>query len=96
MLTKITNLLHIAESHRAYFYRLAGIIGVVLVTGGLVTGGKEQTILALIGAVLGVSSNGLAAANTSTKPKSEAGESLVVIAGVLLATFFGLHGHTGG
>lgn len=63
---KLKQLLHTAEVHRAYFYRLAGTIGIVLTAGGVVTDGTEAKAMLIIGAILGVGGNGLATANTST------------------------------
>jgi hypothetical protein len=71
MLSKITaglsRVLHGAEHHRAYVYRVATTIGGLLVTGGVIDGTREGYLIAALGAVLGLP-NGLAAANTSTRP----------------------------
>lgn len=63
----VDNVIHSAESHRAYFYRVAGAIGAVLVIYGLIDGAKLGEILLAVGTILGVGGNGLAAVNTSTK-----------------------------
>lgn len=75
MLTKInaafSRIIHGAEHHRAYLYRLATTIGGLLVAGGVIDGTREGYLIAVVGAVLGLP-NGLAAANTSTrKPPSD-------------------------
>lgn len=59
-------ILHSAEHHRAYFYRLAGAIGVVLTADGIITSGTWAKVALVVGAILGVGGNGLATANTST------------------------------
>jgi len=72
MLSKITaglsRVLHGAEHHRAYVYRVAATVGALAVAGGQLTSGREATLLDLLGAVLGLGGSGLAAANTSTRP----------------------------
>jgi hypothetical protein len=77
MLSKISaslsRVLHGAEHHRAYVYRVAVTIGALLVGGGYLTAGRESAALTLLGAVLGLGGSGLAAANTSTKKRGEAG-----------------------
>lgn len=71
MLKKVTGLasrvLHGAERHRAYTYRVAATIGALLVASGQLTAGHESAVLTLLGAVLGLGGSGLAAANTSTR-----------------------------
>lgn len=70
MLSKInralSRIVHGAEHHRAYLYRLATTIGGLLVAGGVIDGTREGYLIAVVGAVLGLP-NGLAAANTSTR-----------------------------
>jgi hypothetical protein len=69
----LSRLIHGAERHRAYVYRVAAMIGALAVAGGQLTSGREATLLDLLGAVLGLGGSGLAAANTSTKKLTEAG-----------------------
>lgn len=64
--TSLARIIHGAEHHRAYVYRLATTIGGLLLAGGVIDGTREGYLLALVGAVLGLP-NGLAAANTSTR-----------------------------
>jgi drug/metabolite transporter (DMT)-like permease len=95
MLSKITaglsRVLHGAEHHRAYVYRVAVTVGALLVGGGYLTAGRESAALTLLGAVLGLGGSGLAAANTSTKKRTEAGAvdpgslALGVVAGAVVA-----------
>jgi hypothetical protein len=69
----LSRLIHGAEHHRAYVYRVAATVGALAVAGGQLTSGREATLLDLLGAVLGLGGSGLAAANTSTKKRGEAG-----------------------
>lgn len=66
----LSRVIHGAERHRAYVYRVAVTVGALAVAGGQLTAGRESAILTLLGAILGVGGSGLAAANTSTKPRS--------------------------
>jgi uncharacterized membrane protein len=59
------NPLNWPEHVRAYYYRIATTIILVLGTMGVVTEGDGGKILTVIAAVLGLSSGGLAAKNTS-------------------------------
>lgn len=69
--TALDRLVHGAERHRAYVYRLATTTGGLLLAGGVIDGTREGYLIAVVGAVLGLP-NGLAAANTSTrKPASD-------------------------
>jgi hypothetical protein len=63
-----SRVVHGAEHHRAYTYRVASTIGGLLVAGGVIDGTREGYLIALVGAVLGLP-NGLAAANTSTRKR---------------------------
>lgn len=63
----LSRLIHGAERHRAYAYRVATVVGALLVAGGQLTAGSEATLLTLLGAVLGLGGSGLAVANTSTR-----------------------------
>jgi hypothetical protein len=68
----VSRIVHGAERHRAYTYRVAATIGALLVAGGQLTAGHESALLTLLGAVLGLGGSGLAAANTSTsKPPQD-------------------------
>jgi hypothetical protein len=67
MLALLNRILHGAEANRAYFYRLATVLGPVLVGAHFITSGVLSTVLTVAGAILGVGGTGLAAANTSTK-----------------------------
>ena len=71
MLENLLSLFHWAERNRAYFYRVATVIGAVLVAGHYVTDGDLSQILYVLGAILGIGSPALAAANTSTKRKPQ-------------------------
>jgi hypothetical protein len=67
----LSRMLHGAEHHRAYFYRVAGTVGILLTGEGLITDGTWSRVALVIGAILGVGGNGLATANTSTeRPES--------------------------
>ena len=59
--------MNIPESTRAYFYRLAVAVLALLVVVGVVRGDDLPAILEVAAAVLGITSAGLAAANTTTK-----------------------------
>lgn len=61
-----SRVLHGAEHHRAYVYRVAATVGALLVGSGQLTAGHESAVLTLLGAILGLGGTGLAAANTST------------------------------
>lgn len=63
----LDKLIHGAEAHRAYFYRVAlALVGLAVVLH-FVASGQVASVVEVISAVLGISGNGLAAANTSTK-----------------------------
>jgi hypothetical protein len=55
-----------AEQHRAYLYRVALVVGGLLVASGRITDGQLSTVLTVVGAVLGLSGSGMAAVKTST------------------------------
>lgn len=59
----LNNLIHGAEKHRAYFYRIGTTVAALAVVYGFVDGKETSGLLALLAAVLG----GTASANTSTK-----------------------------
>ena len=63
----LNDLIHGAERHRAYFYRIATASSAALVAAGSIADGTASRVLFIIGAVLGLPSAGLAAANTSTE-----------------------------
>lgn len=56
------------EAVRAYYYRVASAILIVLAGAGLVTDGTASRVLFLITTLLGLSTGGLATKNTSRTP----------------------------
>lgn len=56
-------LIHGAEAHRAYFYRLGTAVAALIASYGFIDGKLEVALVSLLGTLLG----GTASANTSTK-----------------------------
>lgn len=61
------DIVHGAEKHRAYFYRVALSLVALAVVLHLVADGQVASVTELVAAILGVGGNGLAALNSSTK-----------------------------
>lgn len=61
-----------SEAKRAWLYRISVGLIPLLVAYGVVAEGTAGLWLGLAGAILGAGTSGLAAANTSTKPRPPA------------------------
>lgn len=63
--------MNLTERQRAYAYRVAASVGALLVAYGFISEQDLAQWLGLAGAILALSGDVLASANTSTKPQSD-------------------------